>query len=94
MNIDSQKLEQYLAEKKYDEAKQLINDIVNAELTEEERGEGLVAFLSVYMEIMNSVNTAYRDALKEILADMQGLNLAESNSKDKIRLKQVRESLN
>ncbi len=94
MQIDSQKLEQYLAEQKYDEVKQMINDIVNAELTEEERGEGLVAFLSVYMEIMNSVNTAYRDALKEILADMQGLNLAESNSKDKIRLKQVRESLN
>lgn len=93
MNIDSQKLEQYLAEKKYDEAKAMITDIVNAELTEEERGEGLVGFLSVYVEIMNRVNTQYKDVLKEILADMQGLNLAESKMTDDIKLKKVREDL-
>jgi hypothetical protein len=93
MQIDSQKLEQYLAEQKYDEVKQMINDIVNAELTEEERGEGLVSFLSVYMEIMNSINVSYRDALKEILADMQGLNLAQSKATDKIKLQKIREDL-
>lgn len=93
MQIDSQKLEQSLREKRYDDVKNIINEIVNSELTEEERGEGLVAFLSVYMEIMNSINIEYRDTLKEILAEMQGLNLSESKMSDQMKLKKVREDL-
>jgi hypothetical protein len=46
------------------------------------------------MDISNSINEVYRDALKEAIAGIGQINKAESQFKDKIKLEEVRNSLN
>jgi hypothetical protein len=93
METDIKKLEALLADKKFDEAKAVINSIISAKMTESEKGDALVGMSSVYLDIMNSINAKYESALNDAIAGMRAINKAESKMNDKIRLAEVKESL-
>jgi hypothetical protein len=92
--IDSKNIEDLLAQKKYDEVRAIISASIHEKFTDKERGESLVAIASIYMDISNSINEAYRDALKEAIAGIGQINKAESHFKDNVKLEEVRSKLN
>ncbi len=94
MDIDISKLESLLAEKKYEEVRAIIRSAVAEEIPEKDRGALLTGLSSAYLDISNSINEAYRQALEEAVAGMKALNAAESKIGDKIRIAEVKASLN
>jgi len=94
MEIDIQKIEELLAQKNYDEVRKMITAIVDKKFSDEEKGAALVGLASIYLDISNSIQKDYRDALQEAIAGMQKLNSLDSEVSDKIKLNNVRESLN
>jgi len=92
-NIDSKNIEDLLAHKKYDEVRAIISASVHQKFSEEEKGAALVGIASIYMDISNSINAAYRDALQEAIDGIKEINKAESKFADKIKLAEVREGL-
>jgi transcriptional regulator NrdR family protein len=93
MDTIIKKLEALLTEKKYDEVHDLIKEIVSTKMTSEEKGAALVNFASVYLELSNTINAHYLDALEEAVAGMKEINTAEAKSNDTIRVAELRETL-
>lgn len=94
MNIDTQKIEQLLSENKMDEARDYIREIIKAPLSNIDKGEAIVMYTTMYMELMNNINEEYKTALEEILAGLKAVDVAESKLKEGIELKKVRAELN
>lgn len=94
MDIDISKLESLLVEKKYDEVREIVRSAVAEEIPEKDRGALLVGLSSAYLDILNSLNESYRQALEEAVAGMKAINAAESKMNDRIRIAEVRASLN
>lgn len=93
MNNDIQKLESLLAEKKLDEAREVIKSIISAKMSDEEKGDILIGLSSAYLDIMNSINESYRDALDEAINGLETVNSADSRMTDIIRVAEIKESL-
>jgi hypothetical protein len=94
MNIDYKKLEDLLAQKRLQEAGEIIKAAVAEPLTEAEKGAAYTGAASAYLDIMNSINVQYRDALQEAIEAIKKLNKAESGFKDKIAVAEIKEKLN
>ena len=86
-------LEKLLSENNIDGARSLISEILSEKMTTEEEGEVLVNIASLYLDIINSIDTKYEDTLKEIMAGLKDLNVKESKAEDADKLKKIRESL-
>ncbi len=93
MNIDTQKLENLLSEKKLDEARAYINELIQAPLSKEDRGAAIVLFTTTYMKIINDVNSEYKASLQEILDELKEIDKLERSTNEKIDLKKVRAEL-
>ena len=93
MSIDPKQIENLLKEKKYAEVNALISDIAKEKMTDQEKGSAFVGMADMYMQISNSINLEYRDALAEAIASMKAINTAEANMGDKIKLASVRQGL-
>ena len=91
--IDIQKLETLLVEKKFDEARVLIQSTISAKSSEKEQGAMLIDIASIYMQMVNSANATYRDALKEAIEGMKKINKSESRMTDAHKIQAVKESL-
>jgi hypothetical protein len=59
-----------------------------------QKGSLLADAASVYMGIINSVNVAYKGALKDAIGDLGDVNRSASKALDKVRLEEVKKSLN
>lgn len=94
MNINTQKIEQLLSENKMDEARDYIREIIKAPLSNIDKGEAIVMYTTMYMELMNNINEEYKAVLEEILAGLKAVDVAEAKLKEGIELKKVRAELN
>jgi len=92
-DIDPKNIEDLLAQKKYDEVRAIISASVHQKFSDEEKGAALVGIASIYMDISNSINEAYREALQEAIDGINEINKAESKFADKIKLAEVRDGL-
>ncbi len=86
-------LEKLLSENKIPEAQEIIRGIIAEKLTNDDRGEALVNLASVYLDIMNSIDEQYAEALKSAVSDLKNLDIKISEETDTEKLKKVRESL-
>jgi methanogenic corrinoid protein MtbC1 len=80
-------------EGKLDEAKTLINSLVQRELTSREKGELYVNFLSMYMDVVNSLNQEYKLFLQQTLASLKDIKKAEKKVEEDIKIEEVRTGL-
>lgn len=94
MTIDIQQIEKLLAEKKYDEVKVLIKEIISAKQSDKEKGDALIDFASVYMDITNAINVSYKEALEDAIESIKAVNKAEHEDVDAADLAKVRGDLN
>lgn len=94
MNIDITNIEALLIEKKYDEVRALMKELLSAKLTDKEKGAALVDYASLYMDISNAINEKYKEALEQAIQGMKEINAAESGVNDSIDLATVRNALN
>lgn len=94
MTIDIQQIEKLLAEKKYDEVKALIKEIVSAKQSDKEKGDALIDFASVYMDITNAINVSYKEALEDAIESIKAVNKSENEDIDAADLAKVRGDLN
>ncbi len=94
MNNDKiAQLEKLLSENKITEASALIKEIMDQKMTSEERGENLVNFATMYLDIMNSIDSEYEEALKEAVSALKDLDVKDLKKRDEDKLKKIRESL-
>ncbi len=94
MNNDKiAQLEKLLSENKIAEASALIKEIMGEKMTSEERGEQLVNFATMYLDILNSIDSEYEAALKEAVVALKELDIKDSKKRDEDKLKKVREGL-
>jgi|GEM_PF-2211573 len=77
--LDTNTLEQLLVDGKFDVAKGMLNDYINADLPKEVKGAAYVAFVMTYVSVMNKVYDQYNQALDETIA---GLTLADKKEKE------------
>ncbi len=92
--FDEKKLKILLEEKKFDEAKNFLEDYFkNLELTDEEKGAIYVNYASVYMQVMNDLNRQYSENLDEALNVLKKIDAKESEVNDKIDLAKVRSEI-
>ncbi len=93
MKIDIKQLELYLKDKNYDQVRKIITEAINEPLSDEDKGSVLTSFASAYLQIMNSINSAYRDSLKEAVESMRIINQTETDMVDKLKLEEVKKDL-
>ena len=94
MEIEVKQIESLLAEKKYDQVHIIINDVVNSAISKEDEGAYLTKLFELYLDISNSINSTYLDALEEAVVGMKHIDMAENKMIDKIKLAQIRNKLN
>lgn len=93
MHIDFVALENALKNKKYDEVKSLLNELITAKLTPEEQGAIFTDFAVTYMTVMNMVNSYYKKALEDAVAAAENMTEKISRSEDAEKLAKIREDL-
>ena len=93
MQIDTNKLAEYLKNKKFDEAKKMLEDFVKSPMTEEEQGGVLASAVIRHMELMNSIEKEYIDSMQELLNELKELDKKGAEIKDKDALDKVRSKL-
>ncbi|MEK7463844.1 MAG: hypothetical protein AAB610_01845 [Patescibacteria group bacterium] len=86
-------LEKLLAEKNTSGAKALLKELLAEKMTSEERGEALVNIAALYLDITNSINKQYAEALKEAFVALKEVGNQEVAQGDAEKLKKIREEL-
>ncbi|MDO8575364.1 MAG: hypothetical protein Q7R78_01540 [bacterium] len=94
MKIDINKLNELLKEKKFTEAKQIIEEFIKSPMTDEEEGGIITSAIVRYMETMNSIEEKYIESMDEVIAELKKLNEKEAVSKDNEKLDKIRSELN
>lgn len=93
MTIDTKKIESLLEEKKFDEAREMIESVFAEELTDKDRAQMTIGFLKMYTDVMNSIDAKYEDALKKAISGLESLNAFQSKLRDEIKMDEVKQSL-
>jgi hypothetical protein len=65
------RIQQLLAENKFDEAQALMSTVLSQPLSPAERGAQAVGLMSTYVQVMNAINSRYEQALKEAIEDLE-----------------------
>lgn len=86
-------LEKLLAEKNTSGAKTLLKELLAEKMTGEERGEVLVNIAALYLDITNSINKQYVEALKDAFIALKEVENQEVAQGDAEKLKKIREEL-
>ncbi len=94
MSIDITQLELLLSEGKFDEAKSLLSDLSQQPMDAAQKGGAIANVATMYIDTMNRINIKYRDALKHALSDIDRVNASERKVLEKVRLDEVKKSLN
>lgn len=83
-NIDFRELEQLLKTGHQEEAKTLLVDYFNSDITEEERGEVLTNMVLSYMRAETTLNLEYAQNLREIMESLKKIDQIEEENNKKI----------
>lgn len=65
------RIQQLLAENKFDEAQALMSTVLEQPLSPSERGAQAVGLMSTYVQVMNAINSRYEQALKDAIEDLE-----------------------
>ncbi len=91
--IDTKKLDELLEAKKFDEARVLLSQFLQGDLSEEEKAALHLSYAETYMRVMNSINRQYREALQGVASMLQEIDKKERSVEDSLKLKSVRQNL-
>ena len=87
------KLELLLSEDRLDEARPLIVEIASVTLSAKEQAGTFISVASAYLDIANSINRQYKDALEQAIAGIEKISRIEGNAPDTARIAELKESL-
>lgn len=93
MNIDTQKLENLLAENKNDEAREYIKSIIQVPLSKLEKGDAIIQLTTAYIGIINKINLEHKSLLEDTLTELKSLNKEETKATEELDLKKIRAEL-
>src|ERR1035437_2130412 len=94
MDTNTTNLESLLKEKKFDEAKKVIEDEAKTPMTEAEKGAAITGMVEMYLDTAIKSGEEHEAALKDIMEGVSKVNAAESKAGDKVKLAEVKTSLN
>lgn len=78
--LDSQKLKQLMADKKWLEAESLLKDYLNQPLTDEEKGRAYADFILMYSQVEMALLKDYDASLANMLSVLKGMKEKEKES--------------
>ena len=88
-----QRIGALIAEGKFDEVKKLVSDMLEGDLTNEERGAVLAGIALAYMEAQNAAKAVYRDALEDGIEAVSAVNDEEKTLEAQAKIDMVRTDL-
>ena len=65
------RIQQLLAENKFEEAQALITAALQQPLTSQDRGDIALGVMSTYLTVLNAINSRYEQALKDAVEDLE-----------------------
>ena len=90
MTLDTAHISALLAQKKYDEARAIIQEAVKSPMTKAEKGEALTKLVLAYLTVSAKIDTAHRDTLKQAIDALKNVNAAEAAARDIFAAKKLR----
>ncbi len=91
MSTITNQLETFFKAKKYDKAEALIGSYFDE--AKSEKGKDYFLITSLYLELMNGIDTKYKELLQETLENLQSLNLVEKKLDEQDVINSVRKEL-
>lgn len=91
--LDTNTLEQLLVDGKFDAAKGILNDYINADLPKEVKGAAYVAFVMTYVSVMNKIYDQYNQALDETIAGLKLIDTKEKQLTDRVDAARVKNEI-
>lgn len=91
--LDTKKLEALLAKEDWPQAKKLLEDYLQSDLTPEEKGAAYVKFASIYLDVTNRLNQAYKETLEEAVGFADEVKAKEKEIKEKAGASSVKQQI-
>lgn len=88
--LDTNTLEQLLVDGKFEAAKKMLNEYINADLPKEVKGAAYVAFVTTYVSVMNKIYDQYNQALDETIAGLTLIDKKEKELNERVDLARVK----
>ncbi len=89
MTIDINKIGELLRGNQFEEAKELVRQILSEPLSEQEKAKIFSDYTLVYMQVMNALNDRYEQALKEAIEDIETLEQEKVKLENKLQVAKV-----
>lgn len=90
MTLDTARISDLLSQKKYDEARAIIQEAVKAPMTKAEKGEAITKLVLAYLTVSNQIDAAHRDALKQAIDSLKNVDAAIATAKDTMAADKIR----
>lgn len=94
MSIDVKQIEAELKSGNTAKAGEMIRELLNEDLSTDEKGATILALVTTYMNMVNEVNKEHLDDLNEAIQNIRDLNEIDEDVKDVDKINQIRNSLN
>jgi hypothetical protein len=91
LNID--RIRELLEQGDVDGARSLLRKVIDAPLSDKEKGGIYVEFARVYLEVMNRINERYEKVLDETIAQLKEINKDEAAAIKDIDLKRLKHEI-
>lgn len=91
--MDSEQVENLIAQENWTELKSLLQTELAAELTPEERGAVYVNVMRVYLDVTSRLNREYSQEMQTIIDSLQKVGRAEQTAMDDVDLAAARSKL-
>ena len=89
-SFDIEQIEKLISLKDFAGAKKLLDDAVDHNMTEEEKGEIYTKIASAYLEATHAVNQEYIKKLDETIELMEEVEKTEKKEHDKLKVMEVK----
>lgn len=90
MTLDTARISDLLAQKKFGEARAIIQEAVKSPMTKAERGEALTKLVLAYLTLTNTIDADHRDALKQAIEALKSVDAAQASAKDHVTAEKLR----
>lgn len=88
--FDTNKLEQLLRAREWDEARAMLEQALAAPLSYEEKGAAYTAFIATYLRVMNRIYEEYDMALSDAISTLKTIDREEQIASEEIDLARVK----
>ena len=88
--FDINEIEKLIAANDFEGAKKMLDDVVDQQLTSEEKGEIYTKIASAYLEATHAVNQEYIKKLDETLELMGEVEKEEKKEHDKLKVLEIK----